>query len=275
MRADLHVHTLYSDGDATVKETVRRAAENGVKLLSVTDHDTLKASAELKKECALHAITPVVGAEISAYENSVKLHILFYNPTKNFTQLNEFFNKLKLGSVKRAEDIVYKLNKCGVSVTIDEVAAQRFCEDTPIHSMHIARVCAKKGYASTPFGFYEKYLALGKEAFSTVCRPNYKDTLEIINCCGGISSLAHPARIDMPQGELLKLINKMKLCGLCGIEAVYSSHTFNETAYYKEIAKQTKLLITGGSDAHFKDGAKKIGFPEFEVDGTLLQRLTK
>ncbi|MBD5632320.1 MAG: PHP domain-containing protein [Clostridia bacterium] len=261
MKADLHIHSYYSDGGMSPAEALSLAKANGVDLIALTDHDTMAGCGE---------IAAVRGVEISAYDNDTKVHVLCYNPNGN---IDGFLKSLFEGSFKRTEDIIYKLNMAGVAITFDEVEAERFSRETPIHAMHIARVGARKGYASTPFAFYEKYLALGGAAFSNIFRPSPEEAVEVINAAGGLSSLAHPGRIDLPPEELKKLIKRMKLCGLGGIEAVYSSHTFKETAYYKELAKEYGLLITGGSDTHYKGGSKTIGEPDFQPSEELLQKL--
>lgn len=261
MKADLHIHSYYSDGGMSPAEALSLAKANGVDLIALTDHDTMAGSGE---------ISAVRGVEISAYDNDTKVHVLCYNPDES---IDGFLKSLFKGSFERTEDIIYKLNKSGVAVTFNEVEAERFSKEIPIHAMHIARVGARKGYASTPFAFYEKYLALGCPAFSNIARPSPEEALEIISAAGGFSSLAHPGRIDVSSEELKKLIKRMKVCGLGGIEAVYSSHTFNETAYYKELAKEYGLLVTGGSDTHYKGGSKRIGEPVFEPSEELLQKL--
>ena len=79
-------------------------------------------------------------------------------------------------SVSRTEDILYKLNKNGVRLSIDEVLNERKFPSSPIHAMYIARAASKKGYGSTPFAFYVEYLAQGKCAYSDIGRPSWSVT---------------------------------------------------------------------------------------------------
>ncbi|MDE7307030.1 MAG: PHP domain-containing protein, partial [Clostridia bacterium] len=247
LRADLHVHTYFSDGLLSPEEVVKEAALNGLNVLSVTDHDTMLASGEVSALCQKRGIISVRGIEVSAYEGELKLHTLGYNVDCTCNTYKEFAKRLYDGSIKRAEDIVYKLNKNGVALSMEEVLAQRTVKDTPVHGMHISRAGADKGYASSPFNFYLKYLASGKCATSFICRPSPEETIEVINACGGFASLAHPARIDLDRSGVAALVKKLVPCGLCGIEGVYSTHTANDTAYYKELAKTYRLVLTGGS----------------------------
>ena len=239
----------------------------------MTDHDTALGADEAQKAAKEYGLKFVNGIEVSAYKNGVKLHTLGYNLNLNCPDFEDFCARLFKGSQERAEDVIYKLNKNGVSLGLDDVLKERRCEKTPIHGMFIARAAAKKGYANTPFNFYANYLSAGKCAYSEIGRPSPEEAVEVIKSCGGVSSLAHPGRIEMEDKELLTLIKRLKACGLDGIEAEYSAHTLNETAYFKEIARQNSLLVTGGSDTHFNGGNRKIGTPEFYADKTLADKL--
>ena len=116
IRADLHVHTFYSDGFLTPAEVMKTAKENGVQLISVTDHDTALGADEAQKAAKEYGLKFVNGIEVSAYKNGVKLHTLGYNLNLNCPDFKDFCTRLFKGSQKRAEDIIYKLNKNGVSL---------------------------------------------------------------------------------------------------------------------------------------------------------------
>lgn len=273
MRADLHVHTRFSDGLQSVEEVAREAYKNGVKLLAVTDHDTAYACQSFIKACKPLGITPVTGAEISAYIGDVKLHTLCYNADLGNSVYKNFLQSLKENSVKRGEEIIFKLKANGIKLTMEEALSERALDQVPLHAMHIARAGCKRGYASSPNAFFMNFLAWGTVGFSTLLRPTPEEVLAAASAAGGFCSLAHPGRIDMNKSDLYALISRLKDTGLGGIEAVYSTHTANETAYYKEIAATFGLTVTGGSDTHVFGGRKKIGVPYFEADGNLLQKL--
>lgn len=271
--ADMHVHTIYSDGTLTVKDAVSQAKARGVGLLCITDHDNMNGCDELKVQAKKAKILGVNGIEISAYDGDVKVHVLGYNADHNCAVYKDFYSKLFHSSYDRATDVLTKLKRAGVSLSFDEVLRERKNDVSPIHAMHIARAGARKGYSSSPFAFYGKYLTVGCPAFSSVGRVSPETAVKIIKESGGVSSLAHPGRIGVSQQYTLDLINKLISCGLNGIEAVYSGHTNVETAYYKEIATSKNLLVTGGSDTHFPEGNRKVGVPRFVPDDRLLLAL--
>lgn len=272
MKADLHVHTYYSDGTLSPKNVADMAKTNGVKIISVTDHDNMNGSEEVKNFCSEADVMAVDGLEISAYA-SAKIHILGYNVNKNKKEFENFYKKCIYGAEERILDILKKLAKHGVNLSIYDVERERTCKNSPLHSSYVARAACRKGYGSNPANFYVKYLNVGKCAYSNLNRPTPREAVEVITSCGGLASLAHPGRIDLEESNKISLIKQLKDCGLSGIEACYSAHTYTETAYYKEIAEKFSLLITGGSDTHFADGNRKIGTPEFYPDEKLLSAL--
>lgn len=273
MRTDLHVHTYYSDGLLSPEQAVNIAAENGVKLLAITDHDCALAYKTAQSAGKEKGITLVRGTEISAYEGEVKLHTLAYGYNPDDGGVKDLFERLLLSSYARTDDILNKLKSAGVKLNITEIYRQRHSSDSPVHSMHIARVGAKHGYAANPFEFYRNFLMRGKIAFSKYGRPSPEETVQVFTAAGGLCSIAHPGRVELDKDSLLSLIAKLKDCGLSGIEAVYSTHTKLQTAYYEEIAKKLSLFVTGGSDTHFREGNNNIGFPYFEPCEELLQKL--
>lgn len=273
IRADLHVHTYYSDGLISPEEAVAEAKRNGVNLISVTDHDTMLATAEVKECAEQKGIKAVSGIEVSAYEGDIKLHTLGYNVDETCEEYKSFAKELYEGSLRRAEEIIFKLNKNGVSLTLDDVLKERKCEKSPVHGMFIARAGFKKGYSKTPFSFYAEYLSAGKCAFSNIGRPTPERAVEVITACCGFASLAHPARVEMEKEELISLIKRLKACGLGGIEGVYTAHTSIDTAYYKETASALSLEITGGSDTHYIGGKRQIGSPVFYLEKSLADKL--
>lgn len=273
MRADMHVHTRASDGLLSPEEVVNFAAASGLNVLAVTDHDTTFNTAKVNTFCQNAGIVGVNGIEVSAYIGNLKVHTLGYGFDLNDPQFKAFLNELYEGSIKRTEQIISNLNACGINLKFEDAAAERVSDETPIHVMHIARAAVKKRFAETPFAFHKKYLSPSAPAFSNICRPSPERAVEVINAAGGLAVIAHPGRIELPKAELYDLISRLVQAGLGGIEAVYSSHTVTETAYFKEIAEEFGLMVTGGSDTHFSGGNRAIGKPVFNLSDNLRQRL--
>ena len=273
IRADMHIHTYYSDGGQSPAEVVRAAKARGVGLIAVTDHDNSNGRKEVKELALRAGIISVDGEEISAYDGDIKVHMLAYGMNYADPAYTAFNKRLTEGAEERAFDILKKLAAVGVKLSYGEVIRERKCKKSPVHATYIAVAGARKGYANSPYSFYTKYLNYGAAGFSCICRPTPEETAEVVKRCGGFCSLAHPARISADRQGVISLIERLIPCGLRGIEAVYSGHTAIETQYYKELAERFGLLVTGGSDTHYAEGNRRVGVPEFYPCGGLLSAL--
>lgn len=271
MRADLHLHTVCSDGDFTPERIVDGAVRGGVDIIAVTDHDGMQACAETAQFAKSAGVRAVDGIEVSAYDGAVKFHTLGYGVDGK--KFKPFLDKLYESSYIRAEDIIKKLNAVGIPVTMDDINEQRYSLDTPVHGMHIARAVIKLGFVSTPDKFFKKYLGVNKPAFSIIQRPTPEQAVRAIVEAGGFASVAHPGRIRMDADILKEKLKALKDVGLGGIEVYHSTHTVEKTAYYYNLAEELSLLKTGGSDAHGPTGTRKIGTPEFYPDDALMEKL--
>lgn len=271
MLADLHIHSVYSDGSYSPDEICRRAASRGLGFISITDHDTL-AGVEAKRACAeKHGLSYLSGWEVSAYEGRVKVHVLGYG-CKTQGAYEAFVKERAEAAFLRAKDSVDKFQKIGVPVTLEEVLAKRSSPDLPVHTMHIARA-ANRYLGIFPGEVYERYLAPGKPANSNIGRPTPYQAIDCIHAAGGIAVIAHPGRISLDFDERERLLVGLFEYGADGIESVYTTHTEKETEYFRAFAQKYKLLETGGSDTHYEDGVRAIGLPQFAPSKELLEKV--
>ena len=272
IRADLHTHSRYSDGKYTPQEVCERAKANGVQLLSITDHDTMGGDDEkhfFAKENGLHYVR---GWEVSAYLGGTKVHITGYNCQLNDDYFRFLQDRID-SSYARAEENIQKLKQYGFRVTMDDVKQRLVDKDGPIHTTHVARAAAAVSGGQSSAFFMSEYLTVGKPAFSNIGRPTPQDAVEIIHKLGGIASIAHPGRITLDAATKENLIKALCAYGVDGIEAVYTTHTNEETSYFLALAKKFNLLVTGGSDTHKETGYYTIGSPTFYPSEKLLKKL--
>lgn len=270
LRTDLHTHSVYSDGHYTPDELCRRAKNNGVELLSITDHDTMNGEEEKRAAAEKYGLLYVSGWEISAYAGTSKIHVTGYGCARNAAYL-KFMRERRELALERAEDSVKKLRSAGIFITLEEVKARRADPDSPVHTMHIAGAAAAVS-GRTAGEIYEEYLAPGKVAHSTIGRPTPEQAADCIHASGGIASVAHPGRITLDFDERERMIFALAKYGFDGIEAVYTTHTEKETEYFKGLAERLGLLVTGGSDTHLEADVHRIGLPVFYPSEVLLER---
>lgn len=271
MRADLHLHTYYSDGAYSPEEIARRAREAGVKLISMTDHDNMEGMDEKRAAAKAHDLKFVPGWEVSSYLD-VKVHVLGYNCAQG-AAYRAFLNKRKECALVRAEESLKKANAhFGLSLTMGDVLARQAKKDAPLHTMHVVRAFAER-VGGTPGTLYDTVFAKNCPAYSDYGRPTPTDAIEVIHACGGLAFLAHPGCIRLPQGERDALINALVLQGLDGIECTHSLHTEGEKEYFESYAARRGLLVSGGSDFHAEGRKRILGLPVFEADEKLLRAL--
>lgn len=271
MRADLHIHTHYSDGRHSPAEIAGFAAESGLSLISMTDHDSMGGLEEKRAAAEAHGLLFVSGWEVSAYAGC-KVHVLGYRCQKNATY-DAFLRERKEGALARAADILRKANAyLHIHVTLEDALSEMAVKDSPLHTMHIVRAVAKK--ADLPYrDLYGELFDVGKPAYSEIGRPSPFEALEVIHGTGGLAVLAHPGRIQMDEAKKLQLMDDLTDKGLDGIECLHSQHTFGETEYFGRYADGRGLLKTGGSDFHAAGSSRKVGLPAFEPDERLLAAL--
>lgn len=272
MRADLHLHSVCSDGALTPAELVFRVSQTPVRLFSLTDHDGMAGITEAASCAERFGLRFVAGWEVSSYEEDTKVHMLGYG-CKVDSVYRDFLQERMRGSALRATEMIEKANALlGLNITLKDAEAERKKKNTPLHAIHVSRAFGKK-LNRRAGDIYRSYFDKGKPAFSAQCRPSPVRAIEVIHACGGIAVLAHPGRIALPFSERESLMESLVQKGLNGIECTYTTHTEKETEYFSAFAAAHGLLKTGGSDFHCDDGERILGQPPFEADPVLLNAL--
>ena len=270
MRADLHLHTLCSDGAYPPEEIARRAKKAGVALFAVTDHDNMEGVERAERAAEQEGLLFVRGMEISAYNQYGKVHVLGYCCNKNAIY-EQFLKERVEGSYVRTEDILKKANAYfGTSLTLSDAEEFHTQKNSPMHAMYLVDAFAKRLNADRIQLYYDIF-AFGKPAYSDLCRPSPEDAVQFIHGMGGIASLAHPAQIYASAFELTAIMDGLRRAGLDGIECYHSTHTEKESANFLRYAKENHLLVTGGSDFHADGAGRILGQPEFYASDALLQ----
>lgn len=271
MRADLHIHSTYSDGFYSPDEICRLAKSRGLDLLSITDHDTLSGEESKRAAAKKYGLAYLSGWEISAYEGLEKIHILGYGCQKGGAY-DRFLQERTAASRARAEESVQKFRALGIPVSMSDVESMQKDKNSPIHTMHVARAAAL--YLGLSGGeVYERYLSVGKPANSNLGRPTPKAAIDCIHALGGVACIAHPGRLFMDESKREKLLKELADYGADGIECAYSSHTAKETEYFRALAKKWGLFTTGGSDTHIEDETHAVGKPVFYAEQAFLERV--
>jgi 3',5'-nucleoside bisphosphate phosphatase len=240
---DLHLHTTYSDGAHTAEEVVALARRAGLSALSITDHDNVGAIDDAIVAGRRWGVDIIPGVELSTTVDEQDIHILGYFVDHHHPMLQEYLALFRAERLKRAERIVEKLRRIQVPLDLESVLRQ--AGTASVGRPHIANALLETGHTDTYYEAFAKYIGDGKPAFEKKYRVSPGEAFEVISEAGGLSFIAHPGNM-VPEHVLLELIHE----GVDGIEAVHPSHSPDRVHYYRSIANEYFLLVSGGSDFH-------------------------
>ncbi|MFY8273322.1 RNase RNM [Pseudoalteromonas sp. SSDWG2] len=251
LKYDLHSHSTFSDGKLTVSELVQRAADKGVDVLALTDHDTtagIEPARQAISELEL-ALELVAGVEISTRWHSFEIHIVGLMVDTQAPQLNALLSEQQQKRSERAAKIGERLDKAGFDSTHER--ALKLAGEAQVTRAHFARILVEQGAAKNVQSVFKKYLSRGNTGYvpSTWCDMN--TAIEAIHSAGGQAVLAHPSRYKMSNKWLRKLISEFSELGGDAMEVAQTQQAPSERQFLGQLARENGLLCSQGSDFHF------------------------
>jgi len=255
-KADLHTHTIASDGAFSAEELLEKAAKKKLKIISITDHDTIKGYLNGKEKAKELNIELIPGVEVSAVWKEREIHVLIYCFDENDEGFRKMLFNQKKARISRMKRIVNLLQKQGLDITMDEVRAE--AGPGNVGRPHAAAVLIHKGYVASVAEAFIRYLSTEKLGNVKTEYVTVKELVVIAKEAGGVLSLAHPGPLYTKDE-----IDELTSLGLDGIECIHPSHNFNLQRTFSKIAARDNLLVTGGSDFHGK--GKKDYDPYFGI----------
>jgi predicted metal-dependent phosphoesterase TrpH len=234
---DLQSHSTYSDGALSPAEVVDRARQAGVRLLALTDHDTVDGVDEALKASTNVTVIPAV--ELSSVHNDFEdLHILGYGIDHTDPALLATLEDFRGDRVRRILAMADKLREAGFTIPeIDHPSPGR-----PL----LAKAIASQTELSTD-EIFTRYLVPGTPTYVGRSRPTVQQAIEVIHAAGGLAVWAHPYW-DMD--EALATLNTFADWGIDGVEAFYATHNEQQTRALHAAARERGLLTTGSADFH-------------------------
>ena len=250
-KIDLHIHSIYSDGEFEPDDLIKMAVDKNIYAISITDHDTVEGNKKISVFKENIKIIP--GIELSTKVDNQTMHILGYGIDINNEELNKKIIELKNRSIYSVIAILAQLKKDYNIVFTTEEIQELFNKKGNIGRPNIAKLCVKHKYSNTAQEAFDKYLIDAHEKTRFANKGiSYYECINLIIEAGGIPVLAHPHTLNKSYDELITLIKHLKEIGLQGIEVYHSKHTLEQTEQYLKIAQKLNLLISGGSDYHGK-----------------------
>jgi 3',5'-nucleoside bisphosphate phosphatase len=240
---DLHMHSTASDGSLVPADVVALAQRNGVKIIALTDHDSvagLPAALERAREAGIRVIP---GIELSVSEQNMDVHLLAYGFDVSDARMLEAIARYRESRHDRARKILSRLKGLGIRIPMEEV--EEIARGGAIGRPHVAEALMMNGHVETFHEAFQRYLGHHAPAYVAKHTVSLEEAVEVVREAGGVTVLAHPGTLNRDAW-----IAGLARRGLDGIEVWHSKHGPAEINRYREIARAHGLLMTGGSDFH-------------------------
>lgn len=245
---DLHSHSTASDGALTPSELVRRAKQQGVTCLALTDHDTTDGLAEAQAAASEAGIDLISGIELSTTWHKHCLHIVGLNINPEDCRMKEGIGKLQAIRRERAEQIAAKLEKKRIPGALEAVKAA--AGEGMITRTHFADFLLSEGHVSTQQEAFDRYIGQGKPAYVSTEWAGLEEAVDWIKQSGGIAVIAHPMRYKLTASWMRRLLTAFRDAGGDAIEVVCGRNDPGETQMSTQFALNFDLAGSKGSDFH-------------------------
>ena len=268
-KVDLHLHSSVSDGVLSPAEVVTKAAELGVTVISLTDHDNVDGiTPALKAAEDYPSLTLIPGLEVSTDTATGEVHVLGYYIDQSNPGLLASLKKLRDSRLERAQKMIAKLSGMGMPIEWERV--KELSGNGSVGRPHIARALLEKGYIGTLKEAFSKYIGFGGPAYVSREKMTPAEAIELITRADGLAVLAHPLGIP----DLDTLLKTLVKAGLTGIEVYYKDYPDEDRERLAKMAEKHGLITTGGTDYHGLDDSTEVmmgeaGVPPYIADNLI------
>jgi len=248
---DLHTHSTASDGTLTPRDLIERAAERGVEVIALTDHDTLAGLDEAAAAARAQGIHLVPGVEISVTWGGRTVHIVGLDVDPASLELRQGLRGLLAYREERAAEIGRRLARAGWPGALE--GARALAKGELVGRTHFARFLVQQGAAKDLRAVFKHFLVKGKPGHVAGCWTTLEEAVGWIAGAGGQAVIAHPARYGLTRSKMKHLIEAFRACGGRGIEVVSGSHSRDDYFTFARWSREQGLLASAGSDYHGPD----------------------
>lgn len=247
--ADLHCHSVVSDGTLTPEQLAARARANGVDLWSLTDHDEVGGQQRALEAARAEGLRYLTGVEVSVTFADETVHIVGLGFDHTDPRLAEGLADTRDGRGPRAVEMGEQLARVGIAGAYE--GALRYVGNPRLISRtHFARFLVETGVCRDTAEVFRRYLVEGKPGYVPHRWARLGDAVRWITQSGGVAVIAHPARYDISPTVEYALFSEFKQHGGQAVEVITGSHTAAEAARYAAMAREFGLAASRGSDFH-------------------------
>lgn len=252
LNADLHCHSVVSDGTLTPEALAQRARANGVELWALTDHDEVGGQQRAMAAAAAQGMDYLTGVEISVTFIGTTVHIVGLGFDPDDAQLVQGLGDTRGGRGQRAQEMAQQLAQVGIRNAYE--GALRYVGNPELISRtHFARFLVETGVCRDTSEVFRRFLTEGKPGYVPHRWAALGDAVRWITQAGGMAVIAHPARYKFSATQEYALFSEFRQHGGQGVEVVTGSHTAAEYVTYAAMAQEFGLAASRGSDFHSPD----------------------
>jgi predicted metal-dependent phosphoesterase TrpH len=255
--ADLHLHTVASDGTVTVEQQARRAKAAALTCIAITDHDVI--SDDITARVAeVHGIEMIAGVEIKADFDGVTGEILGYFVDPRADELRSFLAGMEAARVERMEKMLRRCrDELKIDVGLEDVRA---IASGNLGRPHLARVLVDRGVVPNLSEAFRRLLKRGAPCYASIEKDDFRRVVEIVHRAGGVASLPHPCLMKVSDWDAF--LDEVAAAGVDALEAFYPYDPANrsltiEPRVLLTMAEKRGFLLTGGSDDHGPNSTKE------------------
>lgn len=265
VRADLHVHSVFSDGRHTPEQLCALARGAGLTHMALCDHDTLSGLTPMQEavvalnesmaQAGEHPLTLLPGVELSTGDTG-KIHILGYGVGTGQAGLKEVLAESEKRRLERFQATLERLGELGIQIPRELLPESL---EGPLGRAHVARILVKMGAVRSIGEAFGRYLAEGRPACVPYRHMTTPEAVGLLRQVGAVPVLAHPCRMNLSQPALFALVESFQEGGLQGLEVYHPSAPGEQIPALDAFARRRGLLVTGGSDFHGDQRADELG----------------
>ena len=249
LNADLHCHSVVSDGTLTPEQLAERAYANGVRLWALTDHDELGGQERAQLAASALGMDYLPGVEISVTWMGQTIHIVGLGIDAGHAGILEGLRRTREGRGNRAKQMAEQLLKAGIPGAYE--GALHFAGNQELISRtHFARFLVEQGICKDTDQVFKRYLVEDKPGYVPHLWATLDDAVAWIKGAGGVAVIAHPGRYKLSAMQMDELYKRFKEIGGMAIEVITGSHSPNQYQTYGKIAQHYGFLASRGSDFH-------------------------
>lgn len=246
---DLHCHSTASDGLLSSADVARRAADNGVNILALTDHDDLGGLPDARAVANEAGMQFVNGVEISIEWGGLQVHVVGLNFDERDAALNAGLASIRSGRIGRAQRMSAELARIGIEGCFE--GAMRHAENPNLISRaHFARYLVEIGICKDVRSVFESYIVPGRPGYVEHKWATLEESVGWIVGAGGIAVIAHPGRYKLSRAEMRQLLDDFKALGGQAIEVISGSHSNENVTVFSRLAREFGFMASCGSDFH-------------------------